>query len=487
MNMNDSAVDQYLKTPWRTDAPTSEEVAKLNASIGLDMPGNHSMDVAPCIPAKSIENASFSDKATYPAAESSSTTMNWFPGWTWSWQYGPTDRHVEAPEVTRPMEGNWFPKTDYSRIIYQVNIQQGMQVYFRIDRGADTIARYVRLYAGSVKLLEDVIWSYQTSYSKYVTLSVAPGWYYVVLEINWGGYVDKGWCLRYWNVIKPDSEGYYQAVRTEYQQFRKVLSSELVFRAPMGPNTLLNIATLNCGDILPRYLYVYVDGAGPVQTLYSPGNYCVPIFDYFVPGMHELKLVLYYGNGGWGEYPKSISQLYVSYDFMHVESDYMAGYYQGTYYNHSQPQAVYDYLQAYYRTHDYRRVQFQAGDCVGFEYQLPVDVDYINQHYYSVHFQHIGQDRWTYGLFGHYIASGVWGYVDSAPGHWFVIGDESSYYLLDYRKWILTHEHGHVEGMLDASGYKTDVYFTIDQRDWTTPHYAASSWTTHLTWVVGWW
>ncbi|MBS3795876.1 MAG: hypothetical protein KGY80_13310 [Candidatus Thorarchaeota archaeon] len=482
--VNDSAAKLFVETDWNTKIPSRECISRTNGSLGSS--ASSPKEAAPFLSAPSVLNTSEYNSSSCETETLTSST--YFPGHTWSWEYGPDDRHVEAPEVTRPMEGNWFPKKSYSRIVYQVLLEpRDDEIYFHVERGADTYARYFRVFLDDEKLHEHIIQRSSNHYSASIPVpdDIRTDYYYITLEIYYGGYKEKGWNLRYFTVKEPDYEGYLQPVRTDYQQFRKEGHSDLVFNVPMGPNTKLNIETLNCHDWYTRYLYVYVDGYRK-KTHYAPGSYEADIGDYSEPGMHELKLVLYWGDHFYGAYSKSIKQLYVSYEYRHVEVDWMAGWYQGTYYDHSQPPEVFEYAESYYRTHDYRRVKFHEDECVGFEAEIP-DYDYFKDNYYDVHFDHIGDSRWAYGLFAHDTSGGYWGQGLINQG--FYVTDKNSPDL-NHRKWVLMHEFGHVEAMDDGSGYKRDVYCIYDREiysDWVTPHYASNGWVHHLTWISGWW
>jgi len=382
-DFGNSSTGLFMNTNWQTKVPTQAETARTNGTFTAEE--INPTEIAPFRKAASVENESISPVSS---TEITSLSTGYFSEHIWSWELGTDDRHVEAAEVTRPMEGNWFPKASYARIVYQEFVTWDDMFYFYIEKGADTYSRYFRLYLGSHLLKEKVI---SGSYSDFVEIpDWASGWYYIILEINYGGYVEHGWNLRYWTLVSPDAENYYQPVRTPYQQFRKKGYSELEFKVPMGPSTKLNIETLNCHDYYNRYLYVYVDGVLK-DTLYSPGSYEVTIANFANPGMHDLKLVLHWGNKFYGSYPKSIKQLYVSYEYRTVEADSMEG--------HSQPQDVFDYIEAYHRTHDYRRVHFVPDDL-----HIP-DQDVIDEHeWYSLYNTYASSEyktnpRWTWGLY----------------------------------------------------------------------------------------
>ncbi len=477
-NIVDLSTSLFINTSWQTTVPTYSEIVRANHTPST-MESTNLLEIAPFLKAPSIENESISLTSS---RQTMSLTSGYFSGHTWSWDLGTDDLHVEAAEVTRPLEGDWFPQESYARIAYCQWVGITHKFYFYVERGADTYSRYFRLYMDGQLLKQQVISG--NYYSDYVSApaDTQVGYHVITLEINYGGYVEHGWKLRYWTAMVPDSESYYQPVRTDNQLFRKKGYSELEFKVPMGPDTKLNVETVNFHDLINRYLYVYVDGVR-IHTLYSPGAYEVPLGYWGTPGMHDLKLVLYWGDKFTGTYPKAITQLYVSYAYRTVEVDCMVG--------HSQPQSVYDYAEAYYRTHDYRRVHFFEND-TDIPYQEWVDPNIWNSLYNTYASQACkGNSRWTWGLYCNrvwYIDREVWGLGELA-GKKFVIGDAGSWFY--NRNWILMHEFGHTEGMDDYTGYKTDCYaqeqYHYDYMDWATPHYASSSWTYHLAWICGWW
>ncbi|MBD3158798.1 MAG: hypothetical protein GF309_08435 [Candidatus Lokiarchaeota archaeon] len=477
---NDAATQLFMNTTWKTDIFSENEIAIHNSTVDFYPESAPSMAAPPMVPAKSYENGTSLE--SYDSL-TQSTATSYFSGHSWTWEYDTDNRHVEAPPVARCLEGNWFPKASYSRIIYQASVTDDTTFHFRVERGADTYARYFRLYLGRHCLKEHTIERNDDYYSAEV--DVPNGWasgsYYIILEINFGGHVDKGWYLKHWRMTQPDGEGYNQYDRTDYQQFRKEHSSELVFDVAMGPDTKLHIETENCHDPFDRYIYIYVGGMYVTRVL-SPGSFTVDLLDIGSPIITELKLLLEPGDFWYGYYPKSLKQLYVSYHYLDIECDSMS--------NHQQPGIVFDRVESYYQVHDYRRISFHVD-----ETNIPYD---NTLHYsevdalYNNHFDHMGQDRWAWGLFGHYVA-GAWGWAQFNYQR-FVIGDETSEEFMpgesleDKRVWIIMHEFGHTQAMDDYTGYKTDVYaddqYGWNYIDWTSPHYACSSWRDRLEWVV---
>ncbi|MCF2136574.1 MAG: hypothetical protein K9W43_04960 [Candidatus Thorarchaeota archaeon] len=486
--MDDNSAILFLQTDWKSQIETYSKEWMSNGTKNDASQQNIPTRVPSYRQVRSIWNESHSPSSinVQDTRLSKSKTAGYFSGHTWSWEYGPNDRHVEAPEVVRPLEGNWFPQSSYSRITYQAVISPISKISFRIERGADTYARRIRLYCGNYLLLDDVISSSEQYYeASILTTNIPLGIYFVMMEINYGGYKFRGWNLRYWQVFYCDSEGYYQPTRTAYQQFQKERSSTLEFCVPMGPHTILNLETQNCHDIYTRLLYVYVDDVLK-QTLYAPGAYEVEIANFVSPGLHDLKFVLYYGDHFWGYYSKSIRQLCVTYEYKQIEVDSMA--------THVQPSTVFERVETYYRTHGYRRIVFHVDETnIPYDYELTYNE--VNSLYWS-HCNHIGQDRWVWGLYGHTVKD-AWGWAQFSEQR-FVIGDQVSIDFMsgsvsteDKRVWILTHEFGHTEKMLDFTGYKTDVYtekqYGFTYVDWYTPHYPSNSWRDRLEWVCSYW
>jgi hypothetical protein len=473
-SMDDPTTLRYLETDFKAKITPIEEVQMMNASILHEIePTNQ---VPPFIAANSIpESMNVSQQAIVePEKEPAPLTSGYFSGHTWGSEFGPHDRDTRAVPVTPAMEGHWFPQSTYARISYQAYIQSNMKAHIRVERDQDTYSRYFRVYVGYVQILNTIIYSSQSAWEGDVSL-IYNGWLTITLEIYSGGLSDKGWQLRYYHLF--DSSG--QPYDTTEENFQNALYSELRYRTPMGPSTTLDIECVNVHDPFYRYLYVYVDGQLYI-TLTAPGAFHINLPTYSTPGMHEIKFVLYFGN--YGTNPKALTHWWVNYEYRKVEVDWMAGVYGGINYNHQQPDSVFDYLEAYWIIHDYRRVTFVESSSVLFDYDITWDQ--YKSSYRNIYFNHNGQTRWVYGLFAHYLYPGqYWGF--GGLGYGFVIGDEASYYLLDYRKWILMHEYGHVEGMEDGSGGVPDIYGT--NRILSYHYYHCSSWDQYLTYARGYW
>ncbi len=470
----DSTTLRYMDTDFKTIIPTFEEVQKMNSSISTDIEITN--QIPPLIPAKCIPETI--DTSQILLAESNIgeelLTTGFFNGHTWGSEFGPHDRDTRAVPVTPAMEGHWFPKTTYSRISYQAWIQPGMKAHIRVERELDTASRYFRVYVGYVQVLSVVISSSQSYWEGNVPL-MYNGWLTITLEIYNGGASDNGWQLRYYHLFDSSNQPH----DTVEENFQNALYSELRYITPMGPNTELDIQCVNVHDPFYRYLYVYVDGQ-LWSTLVAPGSYHIQLPSYSTPGLHEIKFVLYYGN--FGTNPKALTHWLVNYEYRKIEVDWMSGMYGGYSYNHQQPSSIFDYLEAYWIVHDYRRVTFVQGTSVLFDYDITWS-QYQND-YRNIYFNHIGQTRWVYGFFAHYIdPRNIWGYASKDYG--FVIGDQASYNLLNYRQWVLMHEYGHVEGMRDGSGGIPDIYGS--SRDLSYHYYHCSSWDQYLAYSRGYW
>ncbi len=464
----------YLETDFGTKIPTLEEVQMMNASISPEIERINQMP--PFVSADCIPEAMNVSQEIIIESEKESTPLvsGYFTGHTWGSEFGPHDRNTRAVPVTPAMEGHWFPKSTYARISYQAYIQSGMKAHIRVERDLDTYSRYFRVYVGYVQILNTVIYSTQPYWEGDISL-IYTGWLTITLEIYNGGISDKGWQLRYYHLF--DSSG--QPYDTTEENFQNALYSELRYRTPMGPSTYLDIQCVNVHDPFYRYLYVYVDGQLH-STLTAPGTYHIQLPSYSTPGMHEIKFVLYYGN--YGTNPKALTHWWINYYYRNVEVDWMVGVHGGTSYNHQQPVSIFDYLQAYWIVHDYRRVTFVQSSSVPFEYDI--NGDEYESNYRDMYFNHIGQTRWVYGLFAHYIdPSNIWGF--GIWGFGFAIGDEASYYLQNYRQWILMHEYGHVEGMAESSGGVPDIYGS--ERDLSYHYYHCSSWDQYLAYARSYW
>lgn len=468
---SDTQIQDYLQTNWKTDIPSIEEIKEVNSTIRIENTSEN--QVAPFIPAESLpqdQNMTL-EPMIQNGFEFDSRSGGYFSGHTWGSEFGPHSKEIQAVPVTPALEGHWFPKAQYARISYQANLESGMKAHIRIERDQDTYARYFRVYVGYVRILNTVVYNgWEGDVNIYDT-----GWFTITLEIYSGSYCEKGWKLRYYHLFDGDEQPY----DTAEENFQSATYSELTYLVPMGPHTTLDIECVNVHDPITRFLYVYVDGSY-WQTLYAPGFYHISLPHYSTPGMHEIKFVLYYG--GFGINPKALRHYWINYEYQNIEVDWMEGWYGGTYYDHEQPGEVFVFLEVYWIIHDYRRINFIPHESVFFDYDITWDQ--YKDNYWNVYFDHIGQTRWKYGLFAHYIdPSNIWGYGHVYYG--FLIGDESSYYILDWRKFVLTHEYGHVAHMKEDSGYIYDVYGT--NADKSNPHYCCYSWDQYLTYARGYW
>ena len=468
---HDTKMQDYLQTNWRTDIPSIEEINEINSTIKMvEAPETQA---APYIPAESLpQDKNLTLKPIIQKDfDLDSKSGGYFSGHTWGSEFGPHDIDTRAVPVTPALEGHWFPKSRYARISYQAYILDGMKAHIRIERDQDTYSRYFRVYVGTVRILNTVV---STGWEGDLNLQYT-GWLTITLEIYSGSYREEGWKLRYFHLF--DSAG--QPYDTTEENFQNAGYSELKYMVPMGPDTTLDIECVNVHDPFTRFLYVYVDG-NLWRTLYAPGSYHISLPHYSTPGMHEIKFVLYWGD--FGVNPKALRHWWINYEYRNIEVDWMKGKYGSTYYNHEQPLEVFSFLEVYWIIHDYRRINFVVDESVPFDYDITWNQ--YRDNYRNVYFDHKDQTRWVYGLFAHYIdPNNIWGY--GSQGYGFVIADEASYYLLDFRKWILTHEYGHVEGMDDGSGKLYDVYGT--QPDKTDPHYCCNSWDQYLIYARDYW
>jgi len=467
----DSTTMDYLSTDFQKEIPSYEEIRSLNQSA-LDATCTISGE-APYVPTESLPSA---QNGTLSSSDDSRSDYGllggYFEGHTWASQFGPHDRNTRAVPVTPALEGHWFPQAGYARITYLADVAStGTKAHIRIERDMDSYSRYFRVYINDVQKLNVVVSSWEGD------VSMDHGGVQldrITLEMYYGGYVQRGWKLRYYHLF--DSQA--QPCDSWVEEFQSSLYSELVYRVPMGPAATLDIETVNIQDPSSRYLYVYVDGS-LWQTLYSPGAYHINLPVYYTPGLHELKFVLYYGNGG--EHPKGWTHCYVNYEFMRIEADWMAGWYGWWYYDHSQRVDVFGYLEAYWVTHDYRRIEFVRDEAVPLDYDVTWD-EYV-ANYRNVYYDKLGWGRWIYGLFGHYCDPiNIWGWGSLNFG--FVIADQASGNW-DAQVWILMHEFGHTQAMAENSGGVPDIYGS--NRVISYHYYHCSSWDQYLAWARSWW
>jgi len=391
-------------------------------------------------------------------------------------------RYIQAlPYWTK--EGHWFPKTAYSQIRYQVHFGSYIglatfKAYVKVQRGADTYCRYLRVYLDEGRVDQKIICSGTSEFTFDFNIWWG-GTHTLTLEIYWGGWRDYGWKLvmievydAEWDVCSETWEHYTWYYRhdlgTEF--FGKTAHSRLEFDVLLGPNSWAWIKIDRHDDTYARFFWIYVDGVkkngdGDWTPLSKPFY----LGEYVRGSLHKLRLEIYWGgykDCGW---KLDMKQFKVFYDSLFVEVDYM----QASDHNHK-PDAnnILNVITDYYKLHGAQNTVFVIDDAVPH-----VDSLSWNQHksYYSSYFDHKGQYGWKYMLAGHY--SGIIyevGYIFEDPPD---VPNDTMIFIADqlvhevsgwYWPWPITyeklmrnvimHELGHTVGIIITDAQGREVY-----------------------------
>ena len=416
-----------------------------------------------------------------------------------------------AHYLTPAMEGHWFPRMDYSRLYFKVsnpNPDQYWTLKIHIVADQDTIDRFLTVYVDDTMVYQNVI-TVAAGFDggirvNYPLLNTRK----VILQINWGANVEKGWKLVYFYPERWFGEPLQ--ILGEYfpQQGQK---SWLTYRAILGTDSHINLKMESDQDTYPRFLRVYVDGQLKADN--GPGGdgaWQWELGNYSDGSTHEVKLELEYG--GWKEWGKILTINRASYFRAGVEIDYMAEL-------KSVPnQDDLNYLTSYYINLGYDRVEFYLDQQVTYKQQFLLakvenglvvpDTDYWT--YYNTYRGHSNDPKWEWVLYGHLflgpnIQEGTeaihWpsGYYSKLQdGRPWPINTCYGIFVLDdripspggagWRRSLLMHEFGHHLGIVDwwvyayvwteapcINSYCAMQYTFL----WQCPYYCQHHWSQH--------
>ncbi|TET09916.1 MAG: hypothetical protein E3J86_06960, partial [Candidatus Thorarchaeota archaeon] len=301
------------------------------------------------------------------------------------------DRSWPARPQSPALDGHWFPQTSYSRLYFKVNqpyADSKFRIWMVIEADQDPIERYLTVRVDGSQIYHERIHP-NTGFNDYMEV-YGSGVKKIELQINYGGYKDKGWKLKYFYPERTNGEPL--EIIGEY--FPETSSPELTYHARMGMETKLNIKVENDQDTNQRSFYVYVDGQYK-GTGSIPGSHEFSLGDYTHDSLHEISLVMSGSTTQWG---KIVSIKRVHHWTAGVEIDYMSG--------HSPSQADLDQLEAYYITLGPHRVEFELDDLIPYQtYFDPATNGYPNQDYWDLSnsYRDHNEAKWEWANWVHYL------------------------------------------------------------------------------------
>jgi hypothetical protein len=276
------------------------------------------------------------------------------------------------------------------------------------------------------------------------------------LEIYWGDYCEKGWKLTHTWVYRARD---HLAGDVPNEFFPQLSKAQLRYRVPLGPASILNLVVARYSDPYVRYVNVYVDSLSnpriPVNYYTVPGSYEFNIGSYAEGSMHELIVEIYWG--GLSETGWRIDALWVHYESIYVEVDYM-GAGEGCS-GHRPTDTCLRHMQDYYKVHGYERVVFVIDQSLTHDNDIADDTEFQTL-YYSPHFNHIGQQHWRYMLFAHYGPFPYLGWASLVPHRDACVIFDTS--VLEFtlvflrphewgRRLVVMHEVGHTLNILNST------------------------------------
>jgi hypothetical protein len=115
----------------------------------------------------------------------------------------------EATPLTPAKNGHWFPKMSYSRQYFDFMPEgwyASYKIHLEIEQDQDVYARYLRVKVDGTTIFTTVI-SYMGFHGDIETPAIYGYWEHTIqIEINYGGYCEKGWKLKYFWVYNLDGE-----------------------------------------------------------------------------------------------------------------------------------------------------------------------------------------------------------------------------------------------------------------------------------------
>jgi len=374
---------------------------------------------------------------------------------------------LPAYPLTPAMEGHWFPKAGYSRIYfkvrnpYSIDQQTGFGLRMKIVCDQDSFDRILTVTVDGLVVYDEVI-STRNGFDGVVWV---PGSFTrkVMIQIRWGGYVEKGWKLVHFCPERYNMEPL--EILGEY--FPKEGISHLTYQVRAGTDTELSLELDSDQDGIARYIRVYIDGQLK-HTRAGDGAWIFSLGDYTDDSIHEVTLELEYG--GYAEWGKILTINRIHHFAGAVEIDYMEG--------HCPSNEDLDVLEAYFIYLDYHRAEFHMDQQVPYIYELDLGnrETGLSQQYLSYensYRQHSGTD-WEWMLFIHY---GLWNVASILLGLHFggnmgiVMHDQ---FIIDYSNWlfspslsafrrtVMLHEYGHHINIIDREHDGDERYCVND-------------------------
>jgi len=384
------------------------------------------------------------------------------------------------PQIVK--EAHWFPKQSHAKLIYKIVASDWSTLHVKLQSDQDIYARYFRVYLGSLKVFEQIVYPGRT-YDFTIGLPTGASGFYtfhdLTLEIYSGGYTEFGWKITSLWLQGP------AAVIGEY--FPRLSKAKLSWEVIYGPDTKLDFSIKRVNDKYSRYFTVYVDDQIVKDyTVYNQKQDTLSLGNYDKKSHHIVTLEIWSGSyveKGW------ILELFrVHYAALFVEIDYMPG--------HKPHEETLNYISEYYINHGYERVKFVVDDEVPADDTISDYNEFYNE-YIKKYFDHLGKAKWKYCLFGQYYSIKDYLGVTFAKKYIF-IADQAcdnfannwfNHYIggvteVQVEKVVLMHEVGHTVHIGDFEDsteiYCSNSFCVMAKVNWDncddSPYYCAHHW-----------
>ncbi|MGY5852450.1 MAG: hypothetical protein RTU92_02660 [Candidatus Thorarchaeota archaeon] len=386
---------------------------------------------------------------------------------TWPWQDETHQRKDFSATLRAPnMEGHYWLKRAYSTLSFETEIDEPIDgdvyIWIWLERYNDRYTRRFTIHFDGNYIDDFVIGSsgFKNCISvPYEKIDFSDSNHLVDLTINYCGYVERGWVLKYcWVGIGDGPNGYQQTPPmddnspNEPEPFMELVPRSgktdtiVEYLVYCGERTILDIETENVNDGVTRVVDIYINDIYKTSIL-SPGSYYVQLGNIESGFSYVLKMV--FRNMPDIDYPKKITQFAVHYVLWTLEIDWMQEVSTSTISYHLNA------MNAWHKLHGYNRIDYTFS---GLLTDDPITTQPDHNYYYWFYYEHKGWPYWEYVIWVNSLHTGE---IYVAGWHLFnvvfQIDQGIAISSLHGHSTTIWHEYGHHIGIIELDGLQ-EVY-----------------------------
>jgi len=379
--------------------------------------------------------------------------------------------YYRQQEMQSPAKnGHWFPKKNYAVLAFMVDLPAyvvALDIRIDIEPDQDTYSRYFTLYFDNTIVHHAVIYpeGQNNGFHGYITVWwVGAGEHKIELEINYGGWKDRGWKMTYLQPFESAWPYVGNPILAFWEYFPHFSNIILEYECKGGSYTKISLCTENDNDPTTRILNIYVNGVKK-RIMYSPGSYESSLYynppdgTTYVLGLELISPGTYYG--------KRILFNQPTYRVKRLEVDRMRNVQNDDWLiSSSDARSMINYVRTYYILRGFTRFDYYIDyDFIPYDGWLSVqDFRNIRSAYFDYDY-----DPWQYCL----IANKDSTYPISCLGWWLVDGSGFAIFegclsylagqpdapsLLAHRRLAFMHEFNHDAGIVILNNQGGEQY-----------------------------